>query len=201
MNSKINFNLATFLLSAPSIDKCPPDIGVEVAFAGRSNAGKSSALNVLTNNSKLSKISKTPGRTQMLNFFKLDNQRRLVDLPGYGYAKVPQRLKRNWQLSLQKYLQKRVSLQGIIVLMDIRHPMMPVDKQMLAWSEYQLPIHILLTKADKLSTGKAQNVFFKVKSQINKEFPQTTISLFSATKKIGLLDLSSKIENWLQENK
>ena len=157
---------ATFLISAAKVDQCPDDQGYEVAFAGRSNAGKSSALNTLTHAS-LARTSKTPGRTQLLNFFSLDDDRRLVDLPGYGYAKVPIPLKQHWQRHLEAYLGSRESLKGLILMMDIRHPMTDFDQLMLDWSvASHMPMHILLTKADKLTYGAAKNTLLKVQSEI-----------------------------------
>ena len=159
---------STFMLSAAKVDQCPDDEGFEVAFAGRSNAGKSSALNTLTHAS-LARTSKTPGRTQLLNFFKLDDDRRLVDLPGYGYAKVPIPLKLHWQRHLEAYLGGRESLKGLILMMDIRHPMTDFDLLMLDWAVASgMPMHILLTKADKLTYGAAKNVLLKVQSDIRK---------------------------------
>lgn len=147
---------ATFMLSAAKVDQCPDDEGYEVAFAGRSNAGKSSALNTLTHAS-LARTSKTPGRTQLLNFFQLDEERRLVDLPGYGYAKVPIPLKLHWQRHLEAYFGSRESLKGVILMMDIRHPMTDFDLLMLDWTVSSgMPMHILLTKADKLTYGAAK---------------------------------------------
>ena len=144
---------AKFALSAAKVEQCPEDQGYEVAFAGRSNAGKSSALNTLTHAS-LARTSKTPGRTQLLNFFSLDDERRLVDLPGYGYAKVPIPLKQHWQKHLEAYLGGRECLRGVILLMDVRHPMTDFDKMMLDWAKASgMPMHILLTKADKLTHG------------------------------------------------
>src|SRR5574344_3130863 len=146
---------AQFLISAARVDQCPPDEGLEVAFVGRSNSGKSSALNTLTRAS-LARTSKTPGRTQLLNFFALDEDRRLVDLPGYGYAKVPIPLKLHWQQHLEAYLSSRESLCGVVLMMDIRHPLTEFDRMMLDWAlASRLPIHVLLTKADKLTFGAA----------------------------------------------
>ena len=159
---------STFMLSAAKVDQCPDDEGFEVAFAGRSNAGKSSALNTLTHAS-LARTSKTPGRTQLLNFFKLDDERRLVDLPGYGYAKVPIPLKQHWQRHLEAYLGGRESLKGLILMMDIRHPMTDFDLLMLDWAVAAgMPMHILLTKADKLTYGAAKNTLLKVQAEIRK---------------------------------
>src|SRR5690606_52378 len=145
-----------FLKSAPTLKECPDDIGAEVAFAGRSNAGKSSAINALTRQGKLARTSKTPGRTQLVNFFTLGPDKRLVDLPGYGYAKVPLAMKREWDRHLADYLQHRQSLKALVLLMDIRHPLQEYDWQMVRWAgEGGLPMQLLLTKADKLKNGPA----------------------------------------------
>ncbi|MES9938030.1 MAG: ribosome biogenesis GTP-binding protein YihA/YsxC, partial [Sedimenticola sp.] len=142
------YHQARFLTSAAKLNQSPADEGIEVAFAGRSNAGKSSAINTLCQQRNLARTSKTPGRTQLLNFFTLDEQRRLVDLPGYGYAKVAEKVKLQWQKELAAYLEQRQSLRGIILLVDVRHPLKEFDQQMLDWSaQIDLPVHILLTKA------------------------------------------------------
>ena len=143
MTNNLLFNKAEFLLSAPSIKQAPDDTGKEVAFAGRSNAGKSSAINTLTNNKKLARTSKTPGRTQLLNFFSLSEDCRLVDLPGYGFAKVPKAIKQAWDRNLAVYLQERQSLKGLVMLMDIRHPLKPIDLEMIeafssSWEHYPI---------------------------------------------------------------
>ena len=198
--SSINFNQAEYLLSAPSIQRCPPDKGAEVAFAGRSNAGKSSAINALCNNSKLARTSKTPGRTQMLNFFKLNDDARIVDLPGYGYAKVPLEMKKQWQAHLFEYLQQRRSLRGLVIVMDVRHPLQELDAELLNWAvSVELPIHLLLTKADKLKPGHAKNTLFKmekhlVSSQVD---DLVSVQLFSSLKKQGLEELRSGLGDWL----
>ena len=156
-STAINYQSAIFMTSAPSIRQCPEDSGCEVAFAGRSNAGKSSAINTLTRNGRLARTSKTPGRTQLINFFQLAEGGRLVDLPGYGYAKVPRAMKAEWDRHLAEYLQKRQSLAGPILLMDIRHSLQDSDLQMLNWAaQAGLPVHILPTQADKLKPGPAQ---------------------------------------------
>ncbi|WP_431483073.1 ribosome biogenesis GTP-binding protein YihA/YsxC [Pseudomonas solani] len=190
---------ARFLISAAKVDQCPPDEGLEVAFAGRSNAGKSSALNTLTHAS-LARTSKTPGRTQLLNFFCLDDQRRLVDLPGYGYAKVPIPLKQHWQRHLEAYLSSRESLAGLILMMDIRHPLTDFDRLMLDWSSAgNMPMHILLTKADKLAFGAAKNALLKVQQDIRKGWGEgVTIQLFSAPKRQGIEEAQAVLANWLQ---
>src|SRR5690606_39772175 len=156
--TEIVFTKAYFTKSAPSIRECPPETGYEVAFAGRSNAGKSSAINALTNQ-KLARTSKTPGRTQLINFFNLSDTQRLVDLPGYGYAKVSRDMKEQWQRHLSEYLRERQCLQGLILLMDIRHPLQEFDTTMINWAaEADMAVHILLTKADKLSRGPANTI-------------------------------------------
>ncbi|TRX74518.1 ribosome biogenesis GTP-binding protein YihA/YsxC [Pseudomonas mangiferae] len=189
---------ARFLISAAKVDQCPPDEGLEVAFAGRSNAGKSSALNTLTHAS-LARTSKTPGRTQLLNFFELDEDRRLVDLPGYGYAKVPIPLKQHWQHHLEAYLSSRRSLSGLILLMDIRHPLTDFDRLMLDWSSSSdMPLHILLTKADKLAFGAAKNALLKVRRDIQTTWGESVgIQLFSAPKRQGIEEAHAVLAGWL----
>lgn len=193
-----DFSAATFLTSAQRFSQCPDRTGAEVAFAGRSNAGKSSALNAISGVNGLARTSKTPGRTQLINFFALDDQRRLVDLPGYGYAKVPQKIKLQWQRELTLYLQKREALRGLIMLMDIRHPLKEYDQQMLQWChDAGLPVHILLTKADKLSHGAANSVLHKVSAAIDKPFPHCSVQLFSAPKRTGVEQAREVITEWL----
>lgn len=189
---------ATFIKSASQVEQCPLDRGYEVAFAGRSNAGKSSALNTLTH-ARLARTSKTPGRTQLINFFGLDEQRRLVDLPGYGYAKVPLALKEHWKEHLDAYLTGRESLVGLVLVMDIRHPLSDFDRMMLEWSDVTgLPAHILLSKADKLAYGAAKNVLLKVQTIVRKEYGnRATVQLFSAPKRQGLEEAYEILESWL----
>ena len=200
-NSPINkarYNSAEFLISVPTPQQAPPDEGSEVAFAGRSNAGKSSALNALTGRKSLARTSKTPGRTQHLVFFKLDTTRRLVDLPGYGYAKVPDKVKMQWGQAMESYLGQRQSLRGLILMMDVRHPLTDFDQQMLAWCKHsEMPVHILLTKADKLKRGPAMSSLLKVKNTL-KDQPNASIQLFSATKKIGIDEAITVLDNWLE---
>ncbi|HHX34564.1 MAG TPA: YihA family ribosome biogenesis GTP-binding protein [Gammaproteobacteria bacterium] len=190
---------ASFLTSAARVEQCPEDEGYEVAFAGRSNAGKSSALNTLTRAS-LARTSKTPGRTQLLNFFSLDEERRLVDLPGYGYAKVPIPLKLHWQQHLEAYLGSRTSLMGLILMMDIRHPLTPFDCLMLDWAAAsQMPMHILLTKADKLTFGASKAALLKTQKDIQQKWGATaTIQLFSSTKRLGVTEAHQVLAEWLQ---
>ncbi|WP_145008104.1 ribosome biogenesis GTP-binding protein YihA/YsxC [Pseudomonas oryzihabitans] len=189
---------ASFLISAAKVDQCPADSGREVAFAGRSNAGKSSALNTLTH-ANLARTSKTPGRTQLLNFFSLDDERRLVDLPGYGYAKVPIPLKQHWQEHLESYLSSRHSLSGVVLMMDIRHPLTEFDRLMLDWAQASsMPLHILLTKADKLAFGAQKNALLKVQRDLRQGWGDTaSIQLFSAPKRQGVEDAQRVLAAWL----
>ena len=189
---------ASFLTSAARVEQCPVDEGYEVAFAGRSNAGKSSALNTLTRAS-LARTSKTPGRTQLLNFFTLDEDRRLVDLPGYGYAKVPIPLKLHWQRHLEAYLGSRNSLMGLVLMMDIRHPLTPFDCLMLDWAaSIKMPMHILLTKADKLTFGAGRAALLKTQKDIQQKWGDTaSIQLFSSTKRIGIEEAQYVLAQWL----
>ena len=200
----INFQTATFLSSAPSLSKCPPDEGIEVAFAGRSNAGKSTALNTLTKNKKLAKTSKTPGRTQLINFFSLTENQRLVDLPGYGYAKVPLEIKKKWDINLSNNLRYRQSLKGLILMMDCRHPLTRYDQQMLDWSsQTDINIHILLTKADKERNNALNATLNHVNQFImknQKPLKTVTAQLFSSKTKLGLTQLEEQINFWFQES-
>ncbi len=199
---EINYHKARFLTSAPSIAECPGESGAEIAFAGRSNAGKSSAINALTRNKKLARTSKTPGRTQLINFFALgdDEDLRLVDLPGYGYAKVPQEIKRKWQKHLSEYLYQRESLKGLILLMDIRHPMQEFDTMMINWAvDAEMPVHALLTKSDKLKRGAAKSTLLQFEKHIREAniHDLVTSQLFSALKGEGIEDLSAVLTQWL----
>ena len=198
--NEIVFTKAQYLCSAPTIRECPEDTGREVAFAGRSNAGKSSAINALTNNRKTARTSKTPGRTQLINFFSLSEDCRLVDLPGYGFAKVPRAMKQQWDKNLAGYLQKRQSLAGLVLLMDIRHPLQDYDRQMLNWcTEAGMPVHVLLTKADKMKQGAAKNCLLKVQRELKDAGMDLHITLqtFSALKKQGLPELQQVLNLWL----
>jgi GTP-binding protein len=194
----VNYAAARFLTSAAKLSQCPEPPGNEVAFAGRSNAGKSSAINALTGQKKLARTSKTPGRTRLINFFSLDDDRYLVDLPGYGYAKVALSVKREWQHNLEEYLRQRQNLKGIVLLMDIRHPLQEFDQAMLGWAvQANLPVHVLLTKADKLKRGAAQNTLLKVRQKLNESGVDASIQLFSSLKKQGISELQNTLTNWL----
>lgn len=196
--STLNYNQIAFLKSANNKAGLPPDSGAEVAFGGRSNAGKSSALNKITGISRLARTSKTPGRTQLINFFQLDGERRLVDLPGYGYAKVPDSIKRHWQTIVSQYLLQRKSLKGLILLMDIRHPLKPQDWQMIEWSiAHQLPTHVLLTKADKLGKGAARNTLLMLKKELQEYEALISVQLFSVLSGEGIVEAQEKLDEWL----
>jgi len=184
-------------MSAPDIRHLPADTGIEVAFAGRSNAGKSSALNTLTNQKGLARTSKTPGRTQLINLFEVKEGKRLVDLPGYGYAEVPEEMKLKWQRALGEYLQKRQALKGLVVLMDIRHPLKDLDRQMIQWSvESGIPVLLLLTKADKLASGARKAQLNVVREAALEFVGDVQVELFSSLKKIGVDKVRQKLDSW-----
>jgi GTP-binding protein len=192
------YRQAQFLISAGKAKQFPQG-GNEVAFSGRSNAGKSSAINTLCDNKGLARTSKTPGRTRLVNFFELDEQRRLVDLPGYGFAKVPVAMKNEWEKLMTQYLSDQQALKGLVVIMDIRHPLNDYDWQMLEWCDhYQLPAHILLTKADKIKRGAQQNSKLKTQKQLKEAGINASVQIFSALKKTGLDELVFKLNDWLE---
>jgi len=195
-----SYRKAKFLLSCPSLKGCPDDNGYEVIFAGRSNAGKSSAINTLTEQKKLAKVSRTPGRTQHLVFFELDEQRRLVDLPGYGYAKVPDAVKQKWNQNMSEYFDNRNCLKGAILVMDCRHPLKPFDEMMLQWCiNSDIDTNILLTKSDKLKKGAASSTKLAVKNAV-KEFPNINVQLFSSLKKEGASELCKYLDKIFELN-
>ena len=188
---------ATFLTSAPDLRRCPPADAPEVAFAGRSNAGKSSVLNQLSGNRRTAKVSKTPGRTQLLNFFDVRQGGRLVDLPGYGYAKATVNAQQQWQKAVNHYLSYRDSLVGLVLVMDIRHPNQPFDEDMLNWAkESELPIHILLNKADKLGRNAQQQALSHMR-RLYTDHPTASMQCFSATKGTGKAQLMTLLLEWL----
>ncbi|MEA3278905.1 MAG: ribosome biogenesis GTP-binding protein YihA/YsxC [Pseudomonadota bacterium] len=192
------YQRARFLTAATRLEQAPPDVGREVAFAGRSNAGKSSAINVLCHQRQLARTSKTPGRTQQLIFFSLDETRRLVDLPGYGYAKVSEAVKRQWQGVMADYLQRRRSLTGLVVVMDIRHPLTPFDQQMLEWARgADLALLLLLTKSDKLKRGAARVELQRVRREVSAEGDRVTVALFSAHSRQGVEAVHALLDRWL----
>jgi GTP-binding protein len=195
----MHYNQATFVTSAANLAACPPESLAEVAFAGRSNAGKSSAINAITNQTRLARISKTPGRTQLINFFGLAEGRFLVDLPGYGFAKVPLSVKNKWQEELEKYLRRRQVLCGLILLSDIRHPLKEFDRMMIDWAvQSGLPLHLLLTKSDKLKRGAAQNTLLAVQKEL-RPFDNVTVQLFSSLKNDGVIEVRAKLDEWLAD--
>ncbi len=188
-----------FVMGVPGPDALPADAGREVAFAGRSNSGKSSVINALTDQKALARTSKTPGRTQSINVFEVSDQRRLIDLPGYGYAKVPERIRRHWQRELPRYLGERRSLVGLVVIMDCRHPMRDYDHQMLEWCvQTGVPSHAVLTKADKLKHGRATDALHTVRRQVEADYPQTSVQLFSAVKRDRISELHARLDHWLE---
>lgn len=192
------FKHAVFELSVAEPRGLPDAKGPEIAFAGRSNAGKSSALNTLVRHNRLAFVSKTPGRTQLINFFRLRGGAYLVDLPGYGYAEVPETVRRQWQGLLEDYLKRRSSLVGLALIMDARHPLTPLDRQMLDWFEGTgKPVHVLLTKADKLSRQESARVLRNVKEALSKWGTLATVQLFSSLKKQGVEEAEGVMAGWL----
>jgi len=193
----LNYRDTQFLLSASRIEQAPPDTGREVAFAGRSNAGKSSAINSLTENRKLARTSRTPGRTQLINFFVVAPQQRIVDLPGYGYAKVPLAIKDAWNRELSRYLECRRSLQGLVLLMDVRHPLQEFDRSAISWaSSVHLPVHVVLTKADKLKRGPARSSLLGVQRDLGSS---ASVQLLSTLDRTGFDELRRQLDTWLWE--
>jgi GTP-binding protein len=190
---------ASFITSAAKLSQSPEDTGYEIAFAGRSNAGKSSAINTLCQQTALARTSRTPGRTQLLNFFRVDDQRRLVDLPGYGYAAVAQDIKADWQGALADYLEKRECLRGVILMMDSRHPLKDYDIQMLEWANHiEIPVHVLLTKVDKLNR-KEQAISLERVDAALKEFSlDFSVQLFSSLKRWGVDEAHEKLDQWFE---
>jgi len=192
------YTKAKFLTSAPDIQHLKDDRGIEVAYAGRSNAGKSSALNTLARQKNLARTSKTPGRTQLINVFELDEERRLIDLPGYGYAQVPIEMKKKWQRALGEYLQKRQSLKGIVVLMDIRHPFKDSDQDLIHWAvDAGIPVLALLTKSDKFKSGKRKAQVLMAKEAALAFCGDVTVQSFSSLNKQGLDELEAVLNQWL----
>ncbi len=196
-STTIHLSKATFTISAPDIRKLPEDSGIEVAFAGRSNAGKSSALNTLTNQKSLARTSKTPGRTQLINVFEIGDNKRLIDLPGYGFAKVPLEMKKKWQKALGEYLEKRESIKGLVVLMDIRHQLKDLDMDLIQWAaDSELPVLALLTKCDKLSQGKRSAEVLKVKKALAPLNADIRVQAFSSLKRTGSDQADTIICDW-----
>lgn len=192
------FRGASFYITAHRLTDLPPPLGPEIAFAGRSNAGKSSAINTLVDHNRLAFVSKTPGRTQQINFFSLPGGAFLVDLPGYGYAKVQRELRAHWEQLLSTYLQTRASLFGMVLIMDARHPLTPLDAQMLGWfAATGKPVHVLLSKSDKLTRQEAQKTLRAVQTRLHEYAPNYTAQLFSSLKKQGMDEAEEVISSWL----
>ena len=201
--SKNIYTKAQYLLGVAEMKQLPEDTGFEVVFSGRSNAGKSSLLNAITANKQLARTSKTPGRTQLMNFFVLDQEdssRRLVDLPGFGYAKVSKAMKNRWQKVIYTYLEQRQCLAGVVLLMDIRHPLKPDDMILIDWAKRaQMPMHLVLTKADKLSKQQQIKAFSMVKKSVQDlGLSDFSLQVFSAVKKIGLNELYEVLNSWYE---
>ena len=193
------FSQATFFTTVNHLHDLPLHGGREVAFVGRSNAGKSSAINTLANHTRLAFTSKTPGRTQHLNYFDLGGSRYLVDLPGYGYAKVPPEVQAHWEALLSQYLQTREALCGLVVIMDVRHPLTALDEHMLEWFALTgKPVHVLLTKADKLSRQQATLTQNRVKLELEQRYKHCSVQLFSSLKKIGAEEAEAVIGRWFK---
>jgi GTP-binding protein len=194
-----HYQKAQFLLSVAEIEQLPPDEGIEVAIVGRSNAGKSSVLNKMTQNKSLARVSKTPGRTQMINVFVIDAKRRVTDLPGYGFAKVPLAAKKKWEKTIDAYISDRQSLKGLILVMDIRHPFKELDLQLLEYCDHRaLPVHLLLNKVDKLSNNEKAKTLTQVKAFLTQYHNSVTFQVFSALKGIGLKELHSLLNQWYE---
>lgn len=192
------FNNASFLTSAATLEQLVSDLGAEIAFIGRSNSGKSSAINSITGIKSLARSSKTPGRTQTINFFAVGEDKRFVDLPGYGYAKVPLQIRQRWQNTTEQYLQTRHSLKGLVLIMDIRHPLKDSDRQIIHWSTYcKVPLLILLTKSDKLSHGASVAALHHVEQAL-KQYENISIQLFSSLDKTGVKEAWSALDDWLR---
>ena len=191
------FRQAEYVLSAAELHQLPKDVGYEVVFAGCSNVGKSSTLNLLTDNAKLARTSKTPGRTQCLNIFRMDDDRRLIDLPGYGYAAVPARIKVKWQQAIDAYLRERKCLRGIVLVIDIRTPLKLFEKQMIEWAvNSDMPIHLVLNKADKLSKSAAKSTLLKVEKALEAYAGAFSIQMMSTKEKQGLGELLGVLNKW-----
>ena len=191
------YQQAKFLQSATTTKSMPAEFGFEVAFAGRSNSGKSSTINRICSQKSLARTSKTPGRTQLLNFFGLPEGRSLVDLPGYGYAKVPERIKKEWGAFIENYLTTRITLCGLVIIMDIRRPMRDHDEVMLAWAKQRkLPVHVILNKSDKLKRGAAKNMLLKVRRQLQSMKGNFSVQMFSALKGDGTQEAWDVLDSW-----
>lgn len=201
-NMSSPYQKAYFLLSVADVKQLPQDVGVEVALVGRSNAGKSSVLNRITQSKNLARVSKTPGRTQQINIFVIDDTRRIADLPGYGFAKVPLAAKEKWQKLIDTYVHTRKSLKGLVLVMDIRHPLKASDQQLLSFCDhYQIPVHIVLNKMDKLSKGAVAKTLQTVKATLTSYHNSVTFQAFSALNGVGIKELHSHLNEWYGFNR
>lgn len=199
METNPTYQKAKYFTSAAEIKQLPADEGWEVAFIGRSNAGKSSSINTITGIKGLARTSNTPGRTQMINFFSLDDHRRLVDLPGYGYAKVPRVIQDRWINTTNEYLQTRKCLRGLVLIMDIRHPLKEMDQKLISWAlQCEVPLHILLTKADKITPNASRKIFKEVQEALQPYQEHLTIQTFSSLQKTGLEEVQQKLDRWFE---
>lgn len=195
----LDFRKTKFVTSAPDISKLPEDLGAEIAIIGRSNSGKSSSINAICDQKNLAKTSRTPGRTRLINLFSVADKRYLVDLPGYGYAQVPENMKRQWQKSMTDYLQQRKCLCGLVVTMDIRTPLRDHDRMIIDWSiASNLPALILLTKADKFGVNKRKEMVGEVRTALSEFGGNFKIIAFSALKKIGIDETREVLRNWFE---
>ncbi|MDF1759299.1 MAG: ribosome biogenesis GTP-binding protein YihA/YsxC [Coxiellaceae bacterium] len=200
MTEKLDYSKAHYTISATDLNQMPTDQGGEVAFIGRSNAGKSSALNTIAGIKGLARVSKTPGRTQAINVFDLNKTCRLIDLPGYGYAKVPRPVKERWAQYIDAYLQNRECLQGLVLIMDIRHPLKELDQQLIEWTaNCEIPVHILLTKADKLSKNQQRKTLTDVTDALEMYGDTISIQCFSSLDRLGVEEARNKLDEWFGE--
>ena len=192
------FRNAKFEISIAKPQGLPPASAPEIAFAGRSNAGKSSAINTLVGQTRLAFVSKTPGRTQLINIFRMNNGAALMDLPGYGYAAVPEAIRKQWVHLLEVYLTTRETLVGLVLIMDARHPLTPLDRQMLDWcAPSGRPVHVLLTKTDKLTRSDAAQTLARMKKELPAWGDLITVQLFSSLKKTGVDEVETVVGSWL----
>ena len=191
-----------FVTTVADTHALPPARGAEVAFVGRSNAGKSSALNALAQRKRIAFVSKTPGRTQHINLFRVGDGRYLVDLPGYGYAAVPAAARAHWNELIGGYLQSRSCLRGVILIMDVRHPLTKLDRQLLDWLKPSgPPVHVLLSKAEKLNRQQADATLRKIDTLLRRDYANCSAQIFSSTKKIGIVEAAAKIQEWLGDGR
>lgn len=199
--SRFDYHQSQYLKSAVELGQLPSDKGWEVAFIGRSNAGKSSAINAITGIKGLARTSSTPGQTQMINLFSFEKDRRLVDLPGYGYAKVPRTIKERWQQTTNQYLETRQCLRGLIVVMDIRHPLKEMDQQLISWTiQCEVPVHILLTKADKLTSNESRKVLKEVTESLEPYTHFISAQIFSAMQHQGIEEAQARLDDWFLQD-